>query len=88
MDFERRTGKMSFHEFGQKNTLFGKTNYSMFHYSFNKRYWWAKNERNSNFEVVPQKVDFGRYLQTVALKNLQAEIWHLNTLQNKDLLFL
>ena len=26
-----------------------------------------KNERNSNFELVPQKVNFGRYLQTVSL---------------------
>ena len=34
-----------------------------------KRYRWAKNERNSNYELVPQKVDFGRYLQTVALNN-------------------
>ena len=33
MDFELRTGKMSFLEFSQKNTLFEKTNYSMFHYS-------------------------------------------------------
>ena len=33
MDFELRTGKMSFLEFYQKNTLFRKTNYSMFHYS-------------------------------------------------------
>ena len=86
MDFELRPGKMSFHEFGQKNTLFGKTNTQPVSLLI-KDYRWAKNERNSNFEVVPQKVDFGRYLQTVALKNLQAEIWHLNTLQNKDLLF-
>ena len=33
MDFELRTDKMSLLEFWQKNTLFGKTNYSMFHYS-------------------------------------------------------
>ena len=33
MDFALRTGKMSFLEFSQKNTLFGKTNYSMFYYS-------------------------------------------------------
>ena len=33
VDFELRTGKMSFLEFYQKNTLVGKTNYSMFHYS-------------------------------------------------------
>ena len=33
MDFELRTGKMSFLEFYQKNTLFGKTKFSMFHYS-------------------------------------------------------
>ena len=30
---ELRTGKMSFLEFQQKNTLFGKTNYGIFHYS-------------------------------------------------------
>ena len=28
-----------------------------------KGYRWAKNERNSNFELVPQKVDFGRYFR-------------------------
>ena len=33
MEFELRTGKMSFLEFSQKNKLFEKTNYSMFHYS-------------------------------------------------------
>ena len=66
VDFELRTGKMSFLEFEQKNTLFEKTNYSMFHLI--KGYRWAKNERNSNFELVPQNVDFGRFLQTVALK--------------------
>ena len=33
MDFELLTGKMSFLEFLQKNTLFGNTNYSMFRYS-------------------------------------------------------
>ena len=33
VDFELRTGKMSFLEFWQKNMLFGKSNYSMFHYS-------------------------------------------------------
>ena len=70
MDFELRPGKMSFHEFGQKNTLIGNTQPVSL---LIKDYRWAKNERNSNFEVVPQKVDFGRYLQTVALKNLQAE---------------
>ena len=33
VDFELRTGKMSFLEFLQKNMLFGKSNYNMFHYS-------------------------------------------------------
>ena len=33
VDVELRTGKMSFLEFEEKNTLFGKTNYSMFHFS-------------------------------------------------------
>ena len=33
VDFALRTDKMSFLEFWQKNTLFGKTNYNMFHYS-------------------------------------------------------
>ena len=33
MDFELRTSKMRFLEFWQKNALFGKTTYSMFHYS-------------------------------------------------------
>ena len=31
--FQFRTGKTSFLEFYQRNTLFGKANYSMFHYS-------------------------------------------------------
>ena len=31
----------------------------------------SKKLAQSNFEPVPQKVDFGRYLQTVALKNLE-----------------
>ena len=39
----------------------------MFHYSL-RVIDEPKNERNSNFELVPQKVDFGRYLQTFALK--------------------
>ena len=33
VDFQLRTDKMGFLEFWQKNTLFGKTKYSMFHYS-------------------------------------------------------
>ena len=57
---------MSFLEFSQKSTLFEKINYSMFHYSL-RVIDEPKNERNSNFELVPQKVDFGRQLQTVAL---------------------
>ena len=39
----------------------------MFHYSLR-----VIVERNSNFELVPQKVDFGRYLQTVAHKSLKS----------------
>ena len=68
MDFELRTGKMSFLEFSQKNTLFEKTNYSMFHYSL--RVIDEPKMSNSNLELVPQKVDFGRYLQTVSLKSV------------------
>ena len=44
-----------------------------------KGYRWAKNERNSNFERVPQKVDFGRYLQTVALKYVQQSLFFSTT---------
>ena len=44
MEFEPRTGKMSFLEFQQKNTLFGKIDYSMFHYSLRVIDQWKMSE--------------------------------------------
>ena len=47
-----------------------------------KGYGWAKNERNSNFQLVSQKVDFGWYLQTVAQKS---QWWPTDQFPPKDI---
>ena len=73
VDFELRTDKMSFLEFWQKNTLFGKTNYSMFHYSLRV----IDEPKTSEIRMLKlyQKGGFGRYLQTVALKTKKLYIY-------------
>ena len=44
-----------------------------------------KKFEKSSFYLLPQNSDFARFNVTLALKNLQAEIWHLNTQKYKNL---